>query len=177
MAQALANIARVKKTEDEIQADKVRRLQEAMLDNEDSLIKVMHLMQLLDKARMLDMANALLEQGTDILEIVVHQAGKPQYAGGIKSLIGLVQMLGTLDTSALTKALRAVSEVSKRAEEGQVPQMNGAFQLLGAIHDPDVAAGIGFAVELLKILGKQFTAQPQSQASPGANAASTAGTV
>lgn len=166
MAQAIQSISRVKKTDAEIRAEKLAMLENALLDNADAIVKYLHFMELLDKARMLDMANAMFEQGTDILEILVDQAAKPQYAGGIKSMIGLLQMLGSVDVNAIAKMLDSVSHVVKRAEQGHVAQMGGAFQLLGALKDPDVAAGIGFAMEVLKAVGGQFRNYNQEEATP-----------
>lgn len=153
MARAIHKIADAAPLKEEAEAKLQETLKNALTENTDALAEVLKLVQLLHRAEFLQMANALLEQGTPILEIIVNQAKKPEYAGGLKNGLGLLQLLGKLDVGVLNRALDAVERAEERVQSGEAIEAGGVFKLLGALRDPDVTRGLSFMLEVLRGIG------------------------
>lgn len=149
MATATRNIAEVITTAEDLQREARLELDRALTNNSDAVIEFIHLVRQLHDKQLLNMVISLFEQGTDVLEVLVNQAKRPQYAGAFKNLLGLVQLVGTLDVAVLSEVLNAAKEAAHR----ETPDVGGVFKLLGTLRDPDVGTGMGFIIEVLKSLG------------------------
>ncbi|MFB5190132.1 DUF1641 domain-containing protein [Alicyclobacillus fastidiosus] len=159
MAQAIQKVVGREITPEQVLYESQLSIEDELLESKDAVIQVLKLARLLHETEFLNMATAMLEQGPDVLEIVVNQAKQPQYAKGIKNMMGLVQLLGTIDVGSLTGIVEALSQTSELAQRGQIEPVHGPMKLLGAMRDPDVGAGLGFAFALLRSLGGQIRAQ------------------
>ncbi|GMA62646.1 DUF1641 domain-containing protein [Alicyclobacillus fastidiosus] len=167
MAQAIQKVVERDITPEKVLYESQVSIEDELFESKDAVIQVLKLVRLLHETEFLNMATALLEQGTDVLEIVVNQAKQPQYAKGIKNMMGLAQLLGMIDVGSLTGVVEALSQSAERAQRGQIEPVHGPLKLLGAMRDPDVGAGLGFAFDLLRSLGRQIRAQGAPQAVRG----------
>ncbi|WP_067925189.1 DUF1641 domain-containing protein [Alicyclobacillus shizuokensis] len=144
--------------------DSATAIAEAAAKHHDAIQAGLRLLDALEKSGLLEMGSALLEQGSDVLEILVRQAGRPEYAGGIKNLIGLLQLLGRLDLARLQPLLAPFLRPAWDAAEAGQPEVaasppaalraDGFFSLLAALRDPDVAAGLAWMLGLLQAVGR-----------------------
>ncbi|GEO27879.1 hypothetical protein AAC03nite_36640 [Alicyclobacillus acidoterrestris] len=164
MAQAIRRVAQHEITEEQVFYEAQMSIEDELVESKDAVIQILKLARRLHETEFLNMVTALLEQGTDVLEIVVNQAGKPQYAKGLKNVMGLVQMLGVLDVSSLSGVVQALTNTTERAENGDIEPIRGPIKLLGAMRDPDVGLALGFAFDFLRALGVQLRVQSQSHA-------------
>ncbi|WAH35652.1 DUF1641 domain-containing protein [Alicyclobacillus dauci] len=165
MAQAIHKIVENPITPEQERARSRSYVDDEIIQSSDAIVEVLRLIRQLHEKRLLAIVNALLEQGTDVLEIIVAQAAQPQYAKGFKNALGLVQMLGTMDVGLLSNAMEALSTANKRMEAGEIEPVGGPFKLMGAMRDPDVGAGLGFAFEVLRTLGGQLRQKEHTEAS------------
>lgn len=156
MAIAIHRIVENPVTQDQERLFAASEINKELMQSADAIVDLLRVARQLQEKRLLEMVNALLEQGTDILEIVVKQAGQPQYAKGFKNALGLVQMVSTLDVGLLASVMSAVSKANERMEAGEIEPVRGPLKLMGAMRDPDVGAGLGFAFEVLRSLGQQL---------------------
>ncbi|MCY0875945.1 MAG: DUF1641 domain-containing protein [Firmicutes bacterium] len=148
MAQAITTIQQVKKTSAQIQDEQLAEVQAVLAEHADSVRAFVHLIEAMYGAGLLQAGTALLEQGEDILQVVVSQAAKPEYAGGLKNGLKLMQVLGS-DLTPIFGMMDALSHAS----EQKSPEVTGVFSLLRAFKDPDVQAGTGYLLGMLKAIG------------------------
>lgn len=158
MANAITKIQLPEKTPEQVQADKLAVVQEALADHAESMAAFVHLIEALYGAGILQAGTALLEQGEDILQVVVSQAAKPEYAGGLKNGLKLLQVLGS-DLTPLFGVMDAVSHTSDQ----KPPELTGIMSMMRALRDPDVLAGMGYMLGMLKAIGAGVRAQPNAR--------------
>ena len=84
-------------TPEEQRASAVAEVETAIADNAEAIVELIQTIHLLRENGVLDFANAFLDQSSDILKIVVDQAAKPEYAGGLKNAIAMTQLFSSLD--------------------------------------------------------------------------------
>lgn len=133
------------------------RLHNVAAEEAQALEKMMRLLGHLDDAGLLDIANALLAQGGQVMEIIVRQAEKPGTLGLLKSAIALTQGLSQADPQALRHLFAGLSAAGEAAGEasrgGRPSEVGGIFGLWRAMRDPDVAAGLGVMMAMLRGIG------------------------
>jgi uncharacterized protein YjgD (DUF1641 family) len=154
LARAIHEIADTQLDPMQQQARAMGALLQNLVNDTDAVKEVLKTIHLLHEKDVLNIVNALLEQGSDIMKIVVDQAGKPGYAGGLKNGMALVQLLGTMDTRAVSTMVHALGKAQQQATAEGATQIRGVFGLLGALRDPDVSAGMSFMVQILKSVGQ-----------------------
>lgn len=155
MANAITVIRQPEKTADQIQADKLAVVQAALAEHADGVAAFVRLIEALYGAGVLQAGTALLEQGEEILQVVVSQAAKPEYAGGLKNALKLMQVLGS-DLTPLFGIMDAVSHASDQ----KGPEISGIMSMMRAFRDPDVLAGAGYMIGMLKAIGAGVREQP-----------------
>jgi uncharacterized protein YjgD (DUF1641 family) len=154
MAQAIHKIAEMGQTPEALRSEALEALEGALADNAEAVVQYLQLVRQLHDKGMLGAANAILQQGTSILEILVAQANKPEYAGGIKNLIVMGEVLGKVDMKMLTGLLMSVAEAKDRVNRGEAQEVHGMFHMIRSLSDPEVKAGISFMFEVLRTLGR-----------------------
>ncbi|MCL6633158.1 MAG: DUF1641 domain-containing protein [Alicyclobacillus herbarius] len=170
MAQPIRSIAKAAVDSSAAPQNLRSNIEAAAAAHQDAVLEAIRLLAALKKTGLLEMASALLEQGSDVLEIVVRQAEKPEYAGGLKNLIGLVQLLGRLDLTRLEPLLApfvrpmsagiAGEEVQDVSTPAMAPvSVDGFFSILAALRDPDVSAGLSWMLGLLQAIGRGVRAK------------------
>lgn len=153
MSEAIRTIVKTVETPQMRQATALADVETSIAENAQGVKQALTIVQLLQEKGLLDMTQALLEQSGEILTIVVGQAKQPQYATGFKNLLGLVQLLGAVDVSLISSLLAGVSKAKERVESGEAPQVNGLFEMLGALQEPAVKRALSFLVEALRNIG------------------------
>jgi uncharacterized protein YjgD (DUF1641 family) len=160
MAKAIAR-EHERETENEIQHDSGRTEANEWIEtlnllqgHRHSLAEALLLIDLLHEKGVLQALVAALEHGSELLDIVVRQVDQPEGVGGLKNVIALVQGLGAMDARGLSGLLHGVAEGTKLAGTGERVTVNGVFDMMKLMHDPDVSAGFAFAFTLLKGIGQ-----------------------
>lgn len=132
--------------------------------HQDSLTEALRLLDLMNDKGLLRLLIAVLEKGEDALRIFVEQADKPGAVAGIQNGMLLLQGLSELDPNGLQRLFRGLGNATS-SSSAEAVSINGVFDMLRLFHDPDVTAGLSFAVSLLKGIGQEVRQTAQSEAS------------
>jgi uncharacterized protein YjgD (DUF1641 family) len=144
----------------------LQQVENALAAHGDGIVALLDFVDALHQSGLLEMATALLQRGENVLEIIVHQAKKPEAVGAIKNLFALCSVFSQVD---LSKFLGMVTEASKAAQSDQAPPVRGVWDLVRALRDPDVQRGLSIGLGVLKGLG-----QAVGQRGAGGNGSSKA---
>jgi uncharacterized protein YjgD (DUF1641 family) len=153
MARAIRTIVQPVPTKEEIRQAAHQEISDALTANPEAIVQLVRLVQQLQENELLNMVNAALEQGPGVIQVIVDQAKKPEYAGGVKNVMGMLQLLGKLDISLLDGMLGAATQAAQQVEAGKTETL-GVFKLMGMMKDPDVSAGLSFMIETLRGVGR-----------------------
>ncbi|MBX6353758.1 MAG: DUF1641 domain-containing protein [Thermoflavifilum sp.] len=165
MAKAITTIEWEQPSAQEQTVRRLAKVADEAADAADALTAFIRWIQLMHEKGWLQAMIAILEQGEDIMKILVRQANEPEYATGLKNLIGLTALLGQVDVEMLRSVAVAAREAKTRVTSGQIQPVAGIFPLLAALRDPAVGTGLAWMLEVLKSLG-QAVAQPDPTHAP-----------
>lgn len=149
MAKAVTSIRVPVLSVEQLQQEEMTKVNAAIAENAESVTAFIGLIAQLHRTGLLQGTSAILEQGQDIIQIVVRQAGKPEYAGGIKNAMKLAAVLGS-DLTPLFDMLDAVGSAEEHA-----PEVSGVMSLMRAFRDPDVLSGASWLLGILKSVGAE----------------------
>ncbi|MCL6637375.1 MAG: DUF1641 domain-containing protein [Alicyclobacillus sp.] len=162
MAEPIASIERQTPPAAVEQARARARLGALLAAAEPALAEGLQLLQQCSEAGLLQLATGLMQEGEGLLEILVKQADQPGGAQLLKNMVALVQVWGQLPPSLWTH-LQAGLEAASDAAQRPPTEKPGLRLYWQALRDPDVAAGAGVMLALLRGLG----ASVRSHAQPG----------
>ncbi|HEY7341645.1 MAG TPA: DUF1641 domain-containing protein [Ktedonobacterales bacterium] len=154
MAKPTNVIARPVQTPEEERATALEALLEGASDNSPALLEALALLQSLHQRGILEALAALFQKGDDVLGIAMDTLAQPAYSNGAKNALMLAQTLSALDEETLATSQRmVVSGVHGFANAKPPAKPLGVFDLLRALKDPDVSAGLAATLGLLKGIG------------------------
>ena len=131
--------------------------------HEQALAEALHLIDLLHEKGLLQLSAASLEQGKGLMDILVRQMDQPGALGGLKNVIALVQGATAMDARGLSQLLQGLAEGTKLLGQGERVTVNGVFDLMRLMHDPDVSSALGWLFTILKGIGQRVTENSQSK--------------
>lgn len=154
MAKPTNVIARPVKTPEEERDAALEALLEGASDHTDALLSGLALLQSLHQRGVLEALAALAQKSDDALGIAMDTLAQPAYSQGAKNALILAQMLSSLEEETLVTTQRMVAS-GVRAFAGAQPPAKplGVFDVLRALKDPDVSAGLAAVLALLKGIG------------------------
>lgn len=121
----------------------------------DGIIQALKVLQAMEDRGMLDILLALLQRGEGVLAHVVDVLAKPEVTSSLETLIKSVQALGKLNSVGLLKTLDGVTAGLDRVAEAAPPEQHlGVYDVLRRLKDPDVNAGLAFALDFLQGMGR-----------------------
>lgn len=154
MAKPTNVIARPVKTTEEERATALEALLEGASDNSPALLEALALLQSLHQRGILEALAALFQKGDDVLGITMDTLAQPAYSRGAKNALALAQTLSALDEETLATSQRMVVNGVRGFTNAKPPvKPLGVFDLLRALKDPDVSAGLAATLGLLKGIG------------------------
>ena len=102
MAERISKINRIEKSEEQVKAESLSEVTDAIAENKDSILKAINLVKALDDAKLLDaMSGAVNGRGVIANKFAV-ELNKEQYTGLISNMASLVFLLGDLNVDDLT---------------------------------------------------------------------------
>lgn len=155
MARPTSAIARAVKTPEEERSDALETLLEHASDHSEALLEVLALVQALHEQGALGALTALSQQGDAALGVAMETLSQsPGYAQGARNALALAQSLATLDDQTVATTQRMVTGGVQAFASAQPPAKPlSVFDLLRALKDPDVSAGLAALLALLKGIG------------------------
>lgn len=154
MAKATTTIHQQALSINDLRAEAMGNVEAALVDNQDGVTEFVALLGALQQKGVLEMATSLLQQGEEVLSLVVEHANQPAAVGGIKSVIALAQGLSKIDAQALGHVFAGVAYASEQWRLGSEPNKVGMGTVWKSLRDPDVSRGLAAVLALLKGIGQ-----------------------
>lgn len=157
MAEPITNIYRSTLTEEEQTEIKFENLKKQFADNEESLTKVLDIMEELNDIGALEAVAAMLLAKEDIAKITLDQVSREPVTNLLNTIIGATSSVMATDPEKMKKlvsgAMSGINEGHDFVESDKKVKM---FDLMKMLNDPDINRAIGFGIHFLKGMGKQL---------------------
>ena len=155
MAAPITKIKMIELTEEELQQAKVNELQALIVEQQQSLNKIIELTAELDKAGILDTLNAMIKAKDEIAGIAVHQASREPMTNMLNNAMNMAGILTSIDPEVTEKLKNGIADGIHEAElySGTNDKIS-IIQLMKAINDPDINRTIKYGLDFLKGMGK-----------------------
>lgn len=158
MARPTTAIVRAVPTPEEERDTALGTVHERTAASAEALVEGLALLQSLHERGVLEALVALVQHGDDVLgtvmETLAQGSGDNGYTRGAKNAITLAQGFGALDEATVATTQRMVTGGLRAFASAEPPTKPlGVFDLLRALKDPDVSAGLSAVLALLKGIG------------------------
>ena len=155
MAAPITTIKKIELTEAELQQAKVNELHALIVEQQQSLNKILELTAELDKAGVLDALNAVLKAKDELAGIAVAQASREPMTNMLNNAMNLAGILTAIDPEVTAKLKSGIASGVREAElYSGTDEKVSIFQLMKALNDPDINRSIKFGMDFLKGMGK-----------------------
>src|SRR5699024_3543348 len=157
MAEPITNIHCSTLTEEEQIEIKFENLKKQFVDNEESVSKVLEIMEALNDIGALEAVAAMLLAKEDIAKNTLDQVSREPVINLLNTIIRATSSVMTTDTEKLKNLDRsAVSGINESHNFVQKDKKVKMFDLMKVLNDPDINRAIGFGIHFLKGMGKQL---------------------
>lgn len=155
VASPITSIQRKQATPEQQQTEKLDELQALIAEQQQSLNKILELTSELDKAGVLDAANAMLKAKDELAGIAVTQASREPMTNLINNLLNTAGLLTSLNPE-VTANLK--NSITHGIEEAELYKGNGdkvsILQVMTALNDPHINRAVKYGLDFLKGMGK-----------------------
>ena len=154
MAKPTNMIVRPVKTQEEKRSVELETVREGASDHSDALLEAVALLQSLHERGVLEALTALFQQGNEVLGVAMETLAQPAYGQGARNALTIAQSFAAVDEETMATSQRMVRGGLRGFAKAQPPAKPlGVFDLLRALKDPDVSAGVAATLALLKGIG------------------------
>jgi uncharacterized protein YjgD (DUF1641 family) len=130
------------------------RLEQAPAEHAEALLAGLEVLQGLHDRGVLEVLRGVLDGGNKILEIVVEASQTPEAIRGIRSLIIMTKMVGSIDPELLKKVTEAVPDALAGAVKAQETEPPGFWEALRMLRSKNMRRGLAVMNSVLEALGK-----------------------
>jgi uncharacterized protein YjgD (DUF1641 family) len=130
------------------------RLEQAPAEHAEALLAGLEVLQGLHDRGVLEVLRGVLDGGNKILEIVVQASQTPEAIRGIRSLIIMTKMVGSIDPELLKKFTEAVPDALAGAVKAQEKEPPGLWEALRILRGKNMRRGLAVMNSVLEALGK-----------------------
>jgi uncharacterized protein YjgD (DUF1641 family) len=116
-------------------------------------------LQGLHNSGVLELLRGVLGGGDKVLEIVVDASQTPEAIRGIRNLIIMTKILGSMDPELLKKLTEAIPDVLVGVAKAQETEPPGFWETLRILRSKNLRRGLAVANNLLEALGRNFSTQ------------------
>jgi uncharacterized protein YjgD (DUF1641 family) len=135
------------------------RLQQAPVDHAEAVIAGLEVLQGLHDQGVLELLRGVLGGGDKILEIVVEATKTPDAVRGIRNLLILTKILGSIEPELLEKIAQAVPHALVGVVKAEVAEPPGFWGILKIVRSKSLRRGLAVANNLLEALGSDLSTQ------------------
>jgi uncharacterized protein YjgD (DUF1641 family) len=131
------------------------RLESAPAEHAEAVLALYEVLQGMHDRGVLDLLRGALGSSDKVLEIAVDAAQSPQAIRGIRNLLLVINMLGTIDPEQLRALTRAAPQALKATAEQ--PEPPGLWKLLSEfLWNHDIRRGLSAFKMLLETFGRNL---------------------
>jgi uncharacterized protein YjgD (DUF1641 family) len=135
------------------------RLEKAPDEHAEALLASLDVLQSLHDQGILELLRGVLGGGNKILEIVVDASKSPEAIRGIRNLVIMTKILGSMDPEVLKKFTEAIPDVLVGAAKAQETEPPGFWESFRMLRSKNLRRGLAAANNLLEALGTNFSTQ------------------
>ena len=157
MAMPIKTIKRIELTEEQKKEQTLDSLLTEVVQNKDSLVETLDLLQELHNSGILDGINSLVKTKEEVAKIAVGQMTREPVTNMINNAMAAGGVLTQMDPEMTKKLMGSVAKGLERAEQGlQSNSATGILDIMKALKDPDMNRAITFGLNLLKGIGEEL---------------------
>lgn len=159
MAQPISSYPKNEWSEEERKEIAIDALQEALVEQDEAIEKLIDIVGDLQSAGILEALQAVILAKEKIAEIAVQQVSKDSVVNVINHALGVSSVLSSLDPNISKKVMKGMVRGLEEAElYRNSPQKWSLFQLITALNDPAIQTSLQFGLHFLKGMGKELQA-------------------
>ena len=135
------------------------RLEQAPSEHAAALLASLDVLQSLHDQGVLELLRGVLGGGNKILEIIVDASKSPEAIRGIRNLVIMTKILGSIDPEVLKKFTEAIPDVLVGAANAQATPPPGFWETWRILRSKNLRRGVAVANNVIEALGKNFSTQ------------------
>jgi len=135
----------------------ISRLEKAPAEHAEALLAGFEVLQALHDQGVLEILRGVLEGGNKILEIVVEAAKTPEAIRGIRNVMIMSKMLGSIDPELLKKLAEAIPDVIEGEAKAEETEPPGWWESLRILRSKNLRRGLAVTNNVLEALGRTFS--------------------
>jgi uncharacterized protein YjgD (DUF1641 family) len=133
------------------------RLEKAPAEHAEALLAGFEVLQGLHDRGVLELLRGVLDGGNKILEIVVEASKSPEAIRGIRNLLIMTKVVGSIDPEVLKKFAAAVPDAIVGAAKAQEKEPPGFWAVLKIFRGKNLRRGLAVVNNLLEAWGRNFS--------------------
>jgi uncharacterized protein YjgD (DUF1641 family) len=133
------------------------RLQQAPVDHAEAVLAAFEVLQGLHEQGVLELLRGVLGGGDKILEIIVEATKTPEAVRGIRNLLIMTKILGTVEPELLEKFAQAVPDALEGVTKAQITEPPGFWGIVKIFRSENLRRGLAVVNNLLEAWGRNFS--------------------
>jgi uncharacterized protein YjgD (DUF1641 family) len=135
------------------------RLEQAPLEHAEAVLAGFEVLQGLHDSGALEVLRGVLGGGNNILEIVVESTKTPEAIRGIRNLLIMTKIVGSIDPEVLKKFATAAPDVLAAAAKAQEMEPPSLWESLRILRSKNLRRGLAVMNGVLQGLAKNFSTE------------------
>ena len=135
------------------------RLEKAPAEHSEAILAGFEVLQGLHDRGVLELLRGVLDGGNKILEIVVEATKTPEAIRGIRNLVIMTKIFGSIDPELLKKLAEAIPDVLVGEAKAQETEPPGFWEVLHILRSKNLRRGLTVVNNLLEALGRNFSSE------------------
>ena len=135
------------------------RLEKAPAEHAAAILAGFEVLQGLHDRGVLELLRGVLDGGNKILEIVVEATKTPEAIRGIRNLVIMTKIFGSIDPELLKKLAEAIPDVLVGEAKAQETEPPGFWEVLHILRSKNLRRGLAVVNNLLEALGRNFSSE------------------
>ena len=135
------------------------RLEKAPAEHAEAILAGFEVLQGLHDRGVLELLRGVLDGGNKILEIVVEATKTPEAIRGIRNLVIMTKIFGSIDPELLKKLAEAIPDVLVGEAKAQETEPPGFWEVLHILRSKNLRRGLVVVNNLLEALGRNFSSE------------------
>ena len=135
------------------------RLEKAPAEHAEAILAGFEVLQGLHDRGVLELLRGVLDGGNKILEIVVEATKTPEAIRGIRNLVIMTKIFGSIDPELLKKLAEAIPDVLVGEAKAQEAEPPGFWEVLHILRSKNLRRGLAVVNNLLEALGRNFSSE------------------
>ena len=135
------------------------RLEKAPAEHAEAILAGFEVLQGLHDRGVLELLRGVLDGGNKILEIVVEATKTPEAIRGIRNLVIMTKIFGSIDPQLLKKLAEAIPDVLVGEAKAQETEPPGFWEVLHILRSKNLRRGLTVVNNLLEALGRNFSSE------------------